>query len=136
MIERKIPNNLEHNIVWPLLGNSTKSEENYLKKIEAFEIRIEKSLIETLSKVNVKSSVKADRFSLPFQKEIKISLKGESYMNGPYEIFRVARPIVKEILDKDIFKLRFYMFVEILEKETESLLDLGSVNYYFRYYIH
>jgi hypothetical protein len=115
-----------------VLCGKDKTEENYLKKLIIFEQKCEKSIIETLSKVDIKALVKQDRYSLPFQKEIDITLLGESYMNGPYEFYRVARRIVKELLNENLYKIRFYLFINL----EEGHFGFGKVNYKFRYYIH
>lgn len=131
-MERVIPNFDKVGISLPLFGFDEKNEENYLKKIIAFEQKCEKSIIETLSKVNIQAMVKTDRYSLPFQKEVVVVLRGESYLNGSYEFFRVARKIVKELLDQDLYKIRFYLFINI----EEGHFNFGKLSYKFRYYIH
>jgi hypothetical protein len=114
-----------------LCGND-KSEENYLKKLISFEEKCEKSIIETLAKLDIQAKVKADRYSLPYQEEVEVVLNGESYLNGPFEFFRVARKIVKVLLDKNVYKIRFYFFINL----EEGNMGFGKVNYKFRYYIH
>jgi hypothetical protein len=130
-MERIIPDLNNLMISLPLLGEE-KSQENYLKKIIAFEQECEKSIIETLAKVDINATVKQDRYSLPFQKEVEVILYGESYLNGPYEFHRVARKIVRELLKQDLYKIRFYFFINL----ENSHLGFGRINYKFRYYIH
>jgi hypothetical protein len=103
---------------------------NYLQKIEDFEKKCEASLIDTLSRVNIKGMVKSDRYSLPYKKEIKITLNGESYMNGPFEVYRVARAIVKQLLDENVYACRFYMYINLLDGH----MGFGKVEYCFRYF--
>jgi hypothetical protein len=125
--------NLNLSILFPLFGHTKKSntQEKYIKKIEEFERKCEKSLIETLGKLNIDGSVKTDPYSLPHTDEVIVTLKGESYLNGPYEFHRVARQIVKELLEKNVYKIRFYMFINVLPMGL-----MGKVEYRFRYYIH
>ena len=79
--------------------------------------------------------VKTDPYSLPYTHEIAISLRGESYLNGAYEIFRVARPFIKELLNKGADKIRFYAFINVLTPDKPSLLNtFGRVDYRIRYY--
>lgn len=111
----------------------TKSEfsvERYLKSIEEFERKSEKKLIEIFSHVDISASVKTDPYSLPYKEEIVMTLNGESYMNGPFEVKRVARKILKELLDKNVYALRFYLLVNC----QEGNFGFGKVEYRFRYY--
>ena len=133
-MERNIPKNFDKLILFPLIGHEKKdhTESNYLVKINEFERKVESSLIDTFGRISIDASVKTDPFSLPYQKEILITLYGESYMNGPYEIYRVARKIVKQLLDDHVWKIRFYVLIEI---DPDARL-MGKINYYFRYYEH
>ena len=132
-----IPSNLGAQILHPLVGwgDEKHTEERYVEKIQEFERKVEKSIMETFRRIDIHGIVKTDPYSLPYKREVKVTLRGESYLNGPYEIFRVARQICKELLDKDIYKLRFYMFINIIEPNSKTFFDLGSVEYKFRYYI-
>lgn len=131
-VERIIPNYNKIIVSNILFGFDEKTDENYLTKIVAFEKKCEQSLIETLSRVNINASVKTDRYSLPYQKEVSVTLNGESYMNGPYEFFKVARNIVKVLLNEDPYKIRFYLFINL----EEGHFGFGKVIYKFRYYVH
>lgn len=110
------------------------SEERYLAELEKFERKCEKSLIETLARVDIRATVKSDPYSLPYKEEIVVRLNGESYLNGPYEFRRAARKIVKELLEKEVRHLRFYLFVNAVEVERGFLSSLGAIEYRFRYY--
>jgi len=136
MTNKTIPINLDASILIPLLGHvkENKTSENYLIKIFEFERKCEKSIIETFAALNINGIVKSEPYSLPYTDEIVTMLRGESYMNGPYEFFRVARPVIKELLAKNEYKIRFYFYIEV---ETESgLFKHGSIKYHFRYYSH
>ncbi len=124
---------LNLSILFPLLGHSKKvhTQEKYVEKIEEFERKCEKSLIETLGKLSIQGTVKTDPYSLPYTDEVVVTLKGESYLSGPYEFHRVARQIVKKLLEENVYKVRFYMFINVLPMGL-----LGKVEYKFRYYIH
>lgn len=131
-----VPKNLNHTILYPLLGwkRESQTEENFHLKIYERERVVEKSLAETFAKLNITAIVKSDPYSLPFQKEIIVPLHGESYANGPYEIYRIARKFVKPLLDDNLFKIRFYVWMDI---DTEyGFLSQGRINYHFRYYEH
>jgi len=132
-LEREIPN-LGLSII-DVLHNKYKEnikvdETLYIEAITKFEEKVEKSLIETMNRLNIQGYTKSDRYSLPYNNEIKIELYGESYLNGCYEVFRVARKIMKEILEKNLYKVRFYMFINVRDKGI-----MGSVEYCFRYHL-
>ena len=135
MLERPIPP-LDKMLLYPLKGEGRKelTEKSYVKAIERFERNVEKSLITTFGRLSIDSTVKTDPYSLPFNEEIVVTLHGESYLNGPYEIHRVAREIVKELMNRDhIYRFRFYMFINpIFPKHP---LSMGVMEYRFRYHI-
>ena len=95
------------------------------------EKQIEKRLIDTFRSFDINASVKSDRYSLPYTHEIKHTGYGESYLNGAFESMPLYRKIFKEILNENLYKIRFYIFAEI-----EDRFPMGQVNYYFRYYKH
>jgi hypothetical protein len=137
-MEREVPD-LEKSICSPLFGLKEKrTEENYLKKIQKFERDCEKSFIKTLSKIGTHGRVKTHPYSLPYTDEVEVSLYGESYMNGPYEFYRVVRRFLKEVLDKELYKIRFYIKIDIVtEKGSDDwIFFMGKITYKFRYYIH
>lgn len=134
-MEREIPD-LSLPILYPLVGREKINGEIYIKKIEEFEVKCEKSLVETLSRLSINATVKRDRYSLPFKHEIYHVLYGESYLNGPYEFHRVAREFVKELLQKNLYKIRFYILIDV-EKTGEGFLrSMGKITYRLRYYPH
>jgi hypothetical protein len=135
-VERKIPNRLDSAILFPLFGRERKTPETYVKKLEKFERDCEKSLIETLSKVGTLAMVKTNPYSLPYTDELSSTLYAESYLNGPYEFYRPARAFVREVIDRNLWKVRFYIKIDILtEKEDgESPFFMGKIIYRFRYY--
>lgn len=140
-MERKIPK-LNASILRPLIrSEEDQTELNYIKEIQNFERYCENSLIKTLSDIGTTATVKADPYSLPYNREIVVHLNGESYLNGPYEFHRVARVITREILGYDLYRIRFYMFIEV---DTDYLYNWfgdyeemfsGRVTYKFRYHV-
>jgi hypothetical protein len=131
-----IPNNLSKSILHPLLGRDKDGHtaENYETKIYEFERKVESSLAETFAKLDIHATVKSDPYSLPYQKEITTVRYGESYINGPYEVYHFTRNVVKQLLNENIFKIRFYVWVDV---DTEKgLLFGGTLTYHFRYYEH
>jgi hypothetical protein len=135
-MKRPIPSDLGAGILFPILGKTKDSTyELYQEKIEGFERKCETSIINTLGKLDIIAMVKSDPYSLPYQKEIKITLEGESYFNGPYEVYRVTRNIAKELLNNNEYKIRFYIYIEV-DTEYKFPLRAGAVHYHFRYYSH
>jgi hypothetical protein len=111
--------------------------EDYMKFITEFEIQCENSLIDLFNKLNIQSSVKTDRYSLPYKEEIISIIDGASYLNHAFTINNITRDIVKELLDKNVYKLRFYLTVDaIIENDTEERHFFGRVVYKFRYVKH
>jgi hypothetical protein len=129
-MERKIPTE-KLSILLPILGFNG-SLEDYPDKISQFERKVEKSLIDTLSRLDIKATVKTDPFSLPYKHEIIQYLTGESYLNGCWEVYRIARKVAQELLNKDIHKLRFYIYIEV--EEGKFPYFMGRVKYHFRYH--
>jgi hypothetical protein len=87
--------------------------------------------------LSIQSSFKQDRYSLPFTHEVVGEIKVTSYVNYAYNIDNIARVFVKDLLDKDVSKIRFYLFIEeVIEGEIISKRQFGKVVYKFRYMIH
>jgi len=103
------------------------------KFLDNFEKSLEDKIIEFLEDIGISATVKSDKFSLPYNNEVVTLLRTESYMNGMLEHNRVFRPIVKELLDKGVHKIRFYFWIDIKDN-----LDIftGGLMYHFRYYVH
>ena len=105
-MEKREEVNLKLSILAPLLREGItkrvkiRAQEEYEKKIAEFERNCEKSLIETFSRLSINGMVKTDPYSLPYKDEVVTVLPGESYLNGCWEFHRVAREIVKELLNR------------------------------------
>jgi len=129
-MNRIIPSKLTHPILFPLTGRSKDiGSDELIKKIMEYEVKCEESIISTFKKVDIHGMTKSNRYSLPYNEEIITTLMGESYLNGPYEFHRVARPVLRKLLDDNLYKVRFYFFIEIDDKL------FGKVIYHFRYHI-
>ena len=119
-------------ILGPLLGDDleTNLQSRYEEAIQKFEIECEKEAIDVFKRLSIHAIVKTDRYSLPWNEEITVQLPSESWLNGAYEFHRILREIVKELLNKDILKIRFYMYIEVFGSG-----GLGrGVQYKFRYH--
>jgi hypothetical protein len=141
-IDRYIPKDFKKAFLIPQLNNIIREGEkidldDYLKFIAEFEIKCENSLITLFDSLNLQSSVKTDRYSLPYKEEIVIILEGASNLDYAFTLSNITRDIVKELLDKSVYKLRFYLTVDaIIENDTEDRHFFGRVVYKFRYVKH
>ena len=141
-IDRYNPKNFKKALLIPQLNNIIQKGgkidlDDYLKFVTEFEIKCENSLITLFDSLNIQSSVKTDRYSLPYKEEIVIILEGASNLDYAFTLSNITRDIVKELLDKNIYKLRFYLTVDaIIENDTEDRHFFGRVVYKFRYIKH
>lgn len=141
-IERYIPKVFDKALLIPELNNLIRKGkkidlDDYMKFVTDFEIKCENSLIDLFNSLNIQSSVKTDRYSLPYKEEIISIVEGASYLNHAFTLSNITRDIVKELLDKEVFKLRFYLTVDaIIENNTEDPHFFGRVVYKFRYVKH
>ena len=108
-----------------------RTPEKYEETMINLEKKIEKDMIGVLSKLGINASVKTDRYSLPFQGQIKTTQNGESYLNGAFESFQLYRKVLYKMLELNVYKVRFYILAEV-----EDSFPMGKVNYYFKYYVH
>ena len=117
---------------WGEKGNkSDRTPEKYVETMINLEKKIEKDMIEVFNKMGINASVKSDRYSLPYQFQIKTTQYGESYLNGAFESIKLYRAVLHKMVELNVYKVRFYIFAEV-----EDSFPMGKVNYYFNYYIH
>jgi hypothetical protein len=141
-LERFIPPNFNRSLFYSAL-NPEQLEcvncdvDTYIDSIIKYEIECEYKLRELFRMLSIQSSFKQDRYSLPFTHEVVGEIAVTSYVNYAYNIDNIARVFVKDLLDKNVTKIRFYLFVEeVIEDETISKRQFGKVFYKFRYMIH
>ena len=137
---RNIPN-MGNRLLFFMDGKNGSEEDRTPEKYEEsminLEKKIEKDMIEVFSKMGINASVKTDRYSLPYKDEIVINIEGASYLNYAFTLKNITREIVKELIDKEIYKIRFYLTVDaIIENDTEDRFFFGRVVYKFRYVKH
>ena len=114
----------------------TSNLEEYLDNLET---RLENELIELLAPLEIHASIKTNKKSLPYQKEIIFRKRSESYVNGMFEYQRMFRMIAKELLENDCRKIRFYVFIEPYGEDVsgfEAFIGGQGIEYRFRYYQH
>lgn len=133
-MKRNIPD-MNNQLLFFMDGKNGKEEDRKPEKYEEsminLEKKIEKDMIGVLSKMGINASVKTDRYSLPFQGQIKTTQNGESYLNGAFESIQLYRKVLHKMVELNVYKVRFYIFAEV-----EDAPYMGKVNYYFNYYIH
>ena len=131
---RNIPN-MGNRLLFFMDGKKGSEEDRTPEKYEEsminLEKKIEKDMIEVLFKMGINATVKTERYSLPYQFQIKTTQNGESYLNGAFESIKLYRAVLSELVRMDVYKIRFYIFAEV-----EDSLPMGKVNYYFNYFIH
>ena len=141
-IERYIPPRFNRAILYTVLipeiiRSNKYDKDSYLKAITKFEIDCEKNLKNIFKQIGIQTSVKRDRFSLPFTHEVVGEIEGTSFINYAFNLDNIARVFVKDLLDKNIYKIRFYLTVDVItEDEKMSKQYLGKVVYKFRYMVH
>lgn len=102
--------------------------------LKTYEEKMEQDLVKNLFPcLNIQASIKSDKKSLPYQHEVVFCLNCESYVQGMFEYRKGFRSITRELLDKNAFKIRFYVEIDTVDT---SFFNLGAVRYKFRYYIH
>ena len=121
----------KNNPLLKVIINKYTEAESYETITKRIEGQIEKDFIDILTNLGIKSSLKPNKYELPVHYEIKVTNHGESYLNGAYESFSFFREVLKDILNKNVRKIRFYVFMELTNNTR-----FGEVNYSFRYYVH
>ena len=100
--------------------------------MEEEEIKLEKYISDILWKFNISSLVKTDRKSLPYQNIITCDTKySKDY--GFTNKGTLLRNIMTKLLDENIYKIRFFINVNELNK-TLFLEYTHQIS--FKYYIH
>ena len=119
----------------------------FLKRTEAFynnnmhplfdqqEARMENNLIELLENFQISATIKSNKRSLPYKNEIIVNLPVESDMSAMWDYRTTYRKIISELLEKNVYKIRFYVHIETFENAKSVFLNCG-IKYCFRYYIH
>jgi len=109
--------------------------EEYVKCMKNTEISIEKRLIDIFKKLGISATVKTDRYSLPFNNQIKVTQYSESYLNAAFNTDKLFRNVLREILNKDLEKIRFFVFLEIVDSSYNNPFSDSAVNFYFNYHV-
>ncbi len=141
-INRYIPPRFNRSILYTILipeaiRTNKYDADTYVSAVTKFEVECENKLKDLLKKIGIQSSTKRDRYSLPYTHEVIGEIEGTSFINYAFNLDNIARVFVKDLLDKNIHKIRFYLFVDVItEDETMSKRYTGKVVYKFRYMVH
>ena len=141
-IKRYIPSRYNKALLFPDLNQLKQKKEeingdDYEKTVISFEKKCESNLINILKTVEITATVKTDRYSLPYQNEMIVVHECTKLINYNFSIFYPAREILKKLLVDHIYKLRFYLLVDVVLDETYPIdIPIGSVVFKFRYRIH
>jgi hypothetical protein len=141
-IKRYIPPRFNRSILYTILipewiKGAKYDAESYLNAIVKFEIECELKLRDLFKKIGIQASIKRDRYSLPYTNEVLGEIEGTSFINYAFTLDNIARVFVKDLLDKNIHKIRFYLTVDVItEDDTMSKRYSGKVVYKFRYMVH
>ena len=111
-VERYIPPRFNRAILYTVLipeiiRSNKYDKDSYIKAITKFEVDCEKKLKSLFKQICIQTSVKRDRFSLPFTHEVVGEIEGTSFINYAFKLDNIARVFVKDLLDKNIYKIRF-----------------------------
>ena len=104
--------------------------------LDKFEDEIQQEMIRTLHNVGIQASVKTNKFSLPYTREIIVVVPFVSYLNAVFNYSKVFRPIVKKLMDKNPRRIRFYFWTDLFEHGDGKRKGETGLKYYFRYYVH
>jgi hypothetical protein len=117
-----------------LLNYESKTHEYYIQKLENYEKRCEDRVIEFLRDIKIDASVKTIPESLPYKNEIVNEFHCRTYINEAFDFSSVLRSIAKELLQKNVTKIRFYFYIDFHTVKKPAYF--GEVIYKFRYYEH
>ena len=141
-IERYIPPRFNRSILYTILipewiKGAKYDAESYIIAITKFEVECEGKLKDLFKRIGIQSSVKKDRYSLPYKYEVIGEIEGASFINYAFTLDNIARVFVKDLLDRNVTKIRFYLTVDVItEDESMSKSYMGKVVYKFRYMFH
>lgn len=114
-----------------LLNNMIK--DNTLEgELEKLEMTVEGHLLNIFEIIGTRATMKTDRKSLPFKNEIVVKQGGTSFLNDVFEYDSFIRKVLKELLDKNIYKFRFYVNIQVSMPKMKLLSN--QFTYSFRYY--
>jgi len=116
--------------IYPLF----KKDWNTLQK--EIEEQKEKDIIHLLKDLDIHSSIKIDKKSLPYQYVISHTRRFSSFVNETFYIGELYRKLVKHLLEEDVYKIRFFLETELFYNEWKNSSYIIGIKYHIKYYIH
>jgi hypothetical protein len=108
------------------------NETDYLNAMNTFEKELEDNLKDILGRMGIHTTTKTDRKSLPYNKEITTIKRMTSIVNDAYTTEEFIFEVVKQIINSQNKKVRFY--VECTHKETEGNYFNQFFEFSFKYH--
>lgn len=102
--------------------------------LDKFEEHVQAQTIVTLRNIGIRSTVKRDKFSLPWTHEVVTDLQMDSCTNVVYQYQWPLRAFLKELLTQNEDRIRFYLWVDYYE--IPDSMFRGGLRYHFRYSVH
>jgi len=113
----------------PFIGDKSLNE--FINDILLYK---EQEIIELLYKLDIRASIKSIKNSLPYQNKISITKYFNSFVNDIFYIQELYRKLLKDLLDKNIHKIRFYLEITLHSAKEDNYYD--GVTYTIYYYMH
>jgi len=112
--------------------------ENHNDWVIAKEKGIEKAIIELLSHIGIRAIVKTDRYSLPYTHSVSVSNGQSSYIPDIYDTTMLRRKLLKEVIDMNTNKIRFYVYIHTTDGIGEGFKNIFTrkFNIEIRFYPH
>lgn len=124
--------------------------DNFMRRTKAFypdihntfdrkEFEMEDELIDLLEKINIAATKKSDKRSLPYNNVIISKNMLESDVSAMFDCRNIYRRIVSELLEKGLYKVRFYVHIENYDDDSNVMtrvFGISGIKYCFRYYTH
>lgn len=119
------------------LSGTILDENTYLQVVKKYEVQMEYYIKDVLANLGVYSTVKTERYSLLFEKEIVCSQMRDGLNYNAFDLQRFIRQVVLELLELKVKKLRFYVTGDLILEKNDSIFKSSNlVIVKFRYSIH
>lgn len=124
-MERFIPQESDLNRYYGLFfENYNKKDiftiEDYLTVIKKYEIEVEDYFNELFSNLGIQSSVKTERYSLPFNNEIIHIQEGKMNLYKLFNLRDFGRIVIKKLLYLELTKIRFYILGDVIIQRHDN----------------
>jgi hypothetical protein len=110
-----------------------RNDENFHAAFESLEIETEKEIQECLASLGMEALKKTNRKSLPYKEELFYTAYISSFINDILLTSPLKRKLARELLNDNIFKIRFFVDINIPKNEQGNL---DRLEYSVKYYVH